>query len=282
MHEKLNQFEAGEGWRRRIHEIIFEAHTPLGKLFDVWLLIAILVSVVVVCLETVPSFQTNGVRHWLVATEWPITIMFTVEYILRLICVKKPSRYAFSFYGLVDFLAILPTYAALVTLSGSSFAVIRSLRLLRIFRIFKLIWFMKAADEMGRAVWNARPKIIVFLGIVTITVIIAGTIIYEIEDNIRSIPDGMYWAIVTMTTVGYGDIVPESWVGKVFSAVLILLGYSLIIVPTGFVSAEMFHERAAGRVSLVECSNCWRSGHDLNAKFCKYCGNELPGNFNDE
>ena len=267
-------------WRIKLHEVIFEADTRAGKAFDVGLLIAILVSILAVSLETVEPVQRRY-GDLLVAIEWTITGLFTLEYILRLVCVASPWRYATSFFGIVDLLAIVPTYLSLLLPGSQSFVVIRSLRLLRVFRIFKLGHFLSEAADLRRAVWQARGKIVVFLTTVLITVSIMGSAMYVVEnldqpsEQFTSIPQGMYWAVVTMTTVGYGDIVPHTALGKFLSAILIILGYSLIIVPTGFVSAELVGAKMIRPVSTQACAHCMREGHDADAEFCKYCGTQL-------
>ncbi len=276
-------------WKHRLHEIIFEADTKLGKLFDIALLIAIVTSVVLVCIEsTLPentalrTAQQLQLYYWLEFFEWIFTALFTIEYILRIACVRKPLRYIFSFYGIVDLLAFLPNYVGLFTNTNSSLAVVRALRLLRIFRILKLVWLMSEAEELGQAIWSARGKVIVFLGVVVIAIVIAGTVMYQIEgqwgqqEGFDSIPKSMYWATITMTTVGYGDVVPSTIAGKTATTLLILLGYSLIIVPTGFVSAEFFVERTKSKaVTTQACPECLREGHDNDAKYCKYCAAQL-------
>lgn len=264
-------------WRDKLYEIIFEADTRAGQLFDIGLLIAILFSVGIVCLETVEDFgQTYSA--WFYYAEWAVTILFTIEYILRLICVRRPLGYVTSFYGIVDLVSFLPTYVG----DFGSFAVVRSFRLLRVFRILKLIHLTGEAEDLGSAVWRARGKIIVFLSVVFITVTIAGTAMYEVEryyneqeTQFTSIPQSIYWAIVTMTTVGYGDIVPETTVGKVLSALLILVGYSLIIVPTGFVSAEAIDNRKRRRITTQTCPYCLAEGHQADAVYCRLCGKAL-------
>jgi len=314
--------------RHRIHEVIFEADTPSGLLFDVVLLIAILMSVVVVCLETVDSLMEQY-GPLFVTLEWVFTALFTVEYALRLYCVKRPIKYATSFFGIIDLLALMPSYLELLFVGAPHFAVVRAFRLLRVFRIFKLIYFMKEADELWGAIMRARAKIIVFLGVVVVAITVAGTLMYEIENwssnelvefeseqaqaehvdrlrvrmelalqdqdyaaaessmeqikeietqNVKSkfsnIPESMYWATVTMTTVGYGDIVPTTTLGKFVAAILILLGYSLIIVPTGFVSAE-FMEGRKSRPTTQSCQYCMLESHDIDAIYCKRCGKPI-------
>lgn len=263
-------------WRKKLYEIIFEADTPAGQLFDVALLIAIVISVVCTCLETVEELKEH--KPLFNSIEWVVTILFSIEYVLRIICVQRPLRYMTSFFGIVDFLAVSPAYVGLLLTSAPSFAVVRSLRLLRAFRVFKLAWLTSEADDLRRAVWKSRAKIVVFLATVLIAVTIAGSAMYAIEhdpededEQFTSIPQSMYWAIVTMTTVGYGDVVPHTPLGKLVSALLILLGYSLIIVPTGFVSAEIASVKFK-QVTTRTCSHCMTEGHDRSAKFCKDCG----------
>jgi voltage-gated potassium channel len=260
-------------WRQRLHEIIFEADTPAGKAFDVALLVAILLSVLSVSLETVEGVDTR--YHGLLMTaEWLFTILFTIEYVLRLICVRKPRRYALSFYGIIDLLAILPTYLSVLVPGAQQFMVIRALRLLRAFRIFKLGRYLTEATALREAIWASRAKITVFLASILIIVLIMGAAMHLIEGErpgFHSIPQSMYWAIVTMTTVGYGDVAPVTPLGKALSAVVMVLGYSFIIVPTGIVSAEL---AVAGMkpVSTQACPDCSLEGHDVNAKHCKFCG----------
>lgn len=271
-------------WKKRLYRIIFEADTPAGKFFDLILLILIVLSVTLICLETIP--ELSEYKFFFDIAEWVVTILFSIEYFCRILCVRKPSRYIFSFFGIIDLLSILPSYiAAIAGGTGASFAVLRAIRLLRVFRVLKLVWLVSEANDLGRSVWGARGKIIVFLMVVIVAVTIAGAIMYELEGpnglagvqpaTVESIPMGIYWAIVTMTTVGYGDFVPQSDLGKIFSALLILLGYSLIIVPTGFVSAEFISDRAKRAVTTRVCDNCMTEGHDLDAKYCKYCAHEL-------
>ena len=263
-----------------LHEVIFEADTRAGKAFDVALLIAILVSVLTVSLETVEPVERRY-GDLLVVIEWTITGLFTLEYVLRLLCVASPRRYATSFFGIVDLLAVVPTYLSILLPGSQSLIIIRSLRLLRVFRIFKLAHFLSEAADLRRALWQARGKIVVFLTTILIVVSIMGSAMYLVENVDRpsaqftSIPQGMYWAVVTMTTVGYGDIVPETALGKFLAAILIIMGYSLIIVPTGFVSAELVGAKMARPVSTQTCAECMREGHDADAAFCKYCGTAL-------
>lgn len=263
-------------WRRRLHEIIFEADTRAGKAFDVALLFAIVASIVAVMLDSVDRYGTRFDAE-LRALEWGFTALFTVEYVLRLISVKRPLRYVFSFFGLVDLLAILPTYLGLFIAGAESLLVLRSLRLLRIFRVLKLGRYLSEANVLRDALRSSGPKIVVFLGTVLSLVVIVGTLMYLIEGEehgFTSIPRSMYWAIVTMTTVGYGDIAPQTVLGQALAAAVMILGYSIIAVPTGIVSAEL-GKAGMRRISTQACSECSAEGHDVDAKHCKYCGAEL-------
>ena len=269
-------------WRRKLHEIIFEADTTAGKAFDIILLVAILLSIVVVSLETVKEFDPYD--SVFKVTEWILTILFTIEYILRLVCVPRAIRYATSFFGVVDFLSIVPTYLTLFDRGTRSLVVIRAFRLLRTFRVFKLARMLSEAAVMRRAVWEARGKIVVFLASILIVVTVSAVAMYVIENTFASpnepseftsIPQAMYWAVVTMTTVGYGDIVPKTHLGKMLSALLIMIGYSLIIVPTGFVSAELVRSKLSRPVSTQACPHCMAEGHEHDAVHCKYCGGKL-------
>jgi len=275
------------GWRDRWYEIIFEADTPAGKLFDVILLIAIVLSVIVVMCESEESIrEANPVL--LLGAEWFFTILFTIEYVMRIICARRPWRYIFSFYGMVDLLAILPTYLiALPIFEGAQrLAVVRALRLLRAFRIFKLAHMLSEAKALRQAIWSARAKVTVFLSVVLIAVVIVGSAMHLIEgertdalgnpvdSGFDSIPESMYWAIVTMTTVGYGDVSPETPIGKALAAGMMILGYCMIIVPTGIVSAEMAQTGGRSQTTQV-CADCMAEGHDSDATHCKYCGSKL-------
>ncbi len=281
-------------WRERWYEIIFEADTPAGKLFDVLLLIAILLSVLVVMVESVDSVR-EFYRVWLYRAEWLFTLLFTLEYAVRIACARRPLRYVFSFYGVVDLMAILPTYIAfyLAEVQGlesgpatQRLAVIRALRLLRAFRIFKLANMLSEASALRHAIWSARSKVAVFLSFVLIAVVIVGSAMHlieggriddagnPIETGFDSIPESMYWAIVTMTTVGYGDVSPTTVLGKALAACMMILGYCMIIVPTGIVSAELAHA-GARTVTTQVCAECMSEGHDIDASHCKYCGEKL-------
>jgi len=264
-----------DAWREKLHEVIFEADTPAGKLFDVVLLVSISLSVLAVILESVPQIAS---RHGgaLVAIEWFFTILFTVEYVLRLICVRRPLGYATSFFGVVDLLSVIPTYLSLIFPAGRAFSVVRALRLLRIFRIFKIARYVREFDTLILAVKRTRAKITVFLFSILAIVLIMGTLMYVIEGpahGFDSIPQSVYWAIVTVTTVGYGDLAPETSIGRAVAAFAMVLGYCLIIIPTGIFSAELV--QGGKPVSSVACHDCSREGHDIDAGFCKHCGAAL-------
>lgn len=262
------------GRKAVIHRVIFEADTPSGKFFDVALLFAILASIVTVSLESVNA--VNAEHHDMLRTvEWVITVLFTVEYALRLYATEKSKEYATSFYGLVDLLAILPTYLSLVFAGAQSLLVIRALRLLRIFRVFKLGRYIAEANMLGQAVAQSRTRIVIFLFTVTVLGFISGAFMYLIEgpqNGFTSIPQSVYWSLTTITGTGYGDTVPLTPAGKMLAVFIMVLGYSLIIVPTGILSSELVR---MSDVSTRTCQACSREGHDANAKHCKHCGEAL-------
>jgi voltage-gated potassium channel len=263
-------------WRERLHEIIFEAETPAGKAFDLALLVCIVASVATVMLESVSSIRAQY-GTILRALEWGFTILFTVEYVLRLICVGRPLRYATSFFGVVDLLAIAPTYLSIFFAGAQSLIVIRALRLLRIFRVLKLAHFVGEASMLREALRASMRKITVFLGTVLTVVVIVGALMYLVEgeaSGFTSIPQGMYWAVVTLTTVGYGDVAPQTFVGKLLASGVMILGYGIIAVPTGIVTVELAQARRAP-ISTEACPDCGAGGHDSDAEFCKYCGAHL-------
>ena len=265
--------------RARLHEIIFESDTPAGKLFDVILLVAILLSVLAAILESVAGVQ-NRCGKFLYGLEWFFTILFTIEYLFRLGCVLRPSRYATSFFGIVDLMAIFPTYLSLFVVGTQSLLVIRILRLLRLFRVFKLGRYLGEARQLVDALKASRAKITVFLLTVLSVVIIMGALMYLVEgpeNGFTSIPRGIYWAIVTMTTVGYGDIAPQTIVGQALAAIIMVLGYGIIAVPTGIFSANMIKvsRRTDHSVTTQVCPSCLAEGHEEDAVFCKFCGTKL-------
>ncbi|HEX5714797.1 MAG TPA: ion transporter [Thermoanaerobaculia bacterium] len=267
----------GPRWRSKLHEVIFEADTPAGKAFDIALLVAILASVLVVVLESVPSVRADHGRTIWVA-EWGFTILFTVEYLLRLIAVRQPARYARSFFGIVDLLAVLPTYLSMLLPGAQAFLVVRALRLLRVFRILKLGEFIGEARMLMLALKASVRKILVFLAVVLVLVLIIGSVMYLVEtpeSGFTSIPQSIYWAIVTLTTVGYGDIAPQTVLGRILASLVMILGYGLIAVPTGIVTVELSQTGRTREVSTQACPNCGLQGHDPDARHCKHCGASL-------
>lgn len=242
-------------------------------------MIAIVLSVIAVLLESVGGIRARYGDE-LRAFEWLITILFTIEYGLRLFCVGKPLQYARSFYGIIDLMAVLPTYLSAFVINSQALLVVRALRLLRVFRVLKLAHFVGEAIELRKALRASARKIIIFLGAVLTIVVIVGALIYLIEGEehgFNSIPQSIYWAIVTMTTVGYGDIAPQTPLGKLLAASIMILGYGIIAVPTGIVTVEMTGV-AQERISTRACPECAAEGHDTDAVFCKYCGTRLRGN----
>ena len=259
--------------RGRLHEIIFEADTPEGKLFDVLLILSIVISVILVMLDSV-SFIRESYGMLLYIGEWLFTIFFSIEYVLRLFSVGRPLAYATSFYGIVDLLAVLPTYFSIFFPGTQYLLVIRILRVLRIFRVLKLVQYLSEARQLAHALRASSRKIIVFLFAVLTLVIIFGALMYMVEDNengFTSIPQSIYWAIVTLTTVGYGDISPQTTIGQTIAAVIMIIGYGIIAVPTGIVTAELSRKYKKD-ISTQACPECSAEGHDPDAKHCKYCG----------
>lgn len=255
--------------------MVFEADTPAGKAFDIALIVAILASVVVVMVESIPHYR-SAYPLQLRSLEWFFTIIFTIEYLLRLATVSRPSGYAFSFYGLVDFFAILPTYLGLIFPGTHYLLVIRLLRLLRVFRVLKLVTYLSEAQILWKALKSSRRKITVFLLAVSVSVVILGSLMYFIEGErhgYTSIPRSIYWAIVTLTTVGYGDISPQTPLGQAVASLVMILGYGIIAVPTGIVTAEL--TRMDKKVSTQSCGHCSLEGHDHDASYCKFCRTPL-------
>ncbi|WP_369972212.1 ion transporter [Psychroserpens sp. XS_ASV72] len=280
------------GWREKLHEIIYEADTPAGKLFDIILLIAILASIVLVMLESINSFDTKY-HTFLNISEWIITILFTLEYIARIISVKKPIRYIFSFYGIIDFLSTVPKYISLILAGTHALIALRALRLLRVFRILKLARYLGASNHLANAIKASRAKIAVFLFAVLIASVIFGTIMYMVEgeeNGFTNIPKSVYWCIVTLTTVGFGDIAPATPLGQFIATIIMILGYGIIAVPTGIVSAE--YTKATNtddnglsdeEINILEevhlntqcCANCLEETHRDGAEYCFKCGCKL-------
>ncbi|MDF1810444.1 MAG: ion transporter [Phycisphaerales bacterium] len=287
----MNQDQQYEqaAWKKVVHEIIFEADTKLGKAFDVGLIILIFLSVIVVILSTLESAEEKPFITIFYTLEWIFTILFTIEYILRLMVVRKPLRYATSFFGIIDLLSILPAFiGVLLPGSGSErLMIVRTLRLLRIFRVFKLARYLSEATALREAFFISRHKIAVFMTTVMIVILIASALMHVVEssagnEDFESMPSAMYWAIITMTTVGYGDIIPITVVGKATTAALVLVGYSMIIVPTGILSAEIAGATKSGSaISTRSCPSCTAQGHDKDAEFCKKCGEPLSNHLHD-
>ena len=278
-HSEATRGQPDVSWRDRLHSVIFEAETPAGKAFDVALILLIALSVLVVMLESVEDLR-NSYQSFLTTAEWCFTVLFTVEYGLRLLCVRHPTRYAFSFFGMVDLLAIVPTYLNVLfpQIQAQYFTVVRVLRVLRVFRVLKLAHHVSEANLLMRALYASRRKLTVFLYAVMTLVVLFASLMYLIEGKehgFTSIPTAMYWTIVTLTTVGFGDITPGTDYGKALAAVVMLLGFAIIAIPTGIVSAEMMRGHNRPSVSTEVCRECTREGHDPDALHCKYCGARL-------
>ena len=271
---KNESTSATSPWKVKLHEIIFEADTKAGKLFDVVLLWSILISVLVVMMESVESLKFEYGTYF-TYVEWTFTVLFSLEYIARISSINKPLKYIFSFYGIVDLLSILPTFLGIFITGTQSLSVIRSLRLLRVFRVLKLGRFLSEANSLKTAMMASKQKIIVFLFAVMSATIILGTLMYLIESKeawFTSIPRSIYWAIVTLTTVGYGDIAPQTVLGQMIASFIMIIGYGIIAVPTGIVGAEISKSKT---LSTQSCVNCSEEGHDHDAEYCKYCGEKL-------
>jgi voltage-gated potassium channel len=264
-------------WRIRLNDIIFGAESKAGKSFDVLLIIAILLSVTAVMLESINYISiTFGGALYII--EWMFTVAFTIEYVLRILCVRQPLKYVFSFYGLIDLLSIIPTYLSLFVPGANSLLVIRIFRILRLFRILKLFAYIKEAEQLAEAMKSGRRKIIVFLYFVCTVVVVFGCVMYLIEgsDNgFTSIPRSIYWAIVTMTTVGYGDLTPNTAFGQFIASIMMIIGYAVIAVPTGIYTAELSQVITKHR-DTRGCIGCGKNSHESNSSHCRFCGEELP------
>ncbi len=275
----MKKKETPSNWKSRLHEIIYEADTPLGKWFDILLFFLIIVSVVLVMLESVKEIDEK--YHTVLLTlEWIITILFTVEYIARVISIKKPFKYIFSFYGIIDFVSTIPLYVSYIIAGSQVLLAIRAFRLLRIFRILKLVKFLGEASQLNRALKASRAKIAVFIYAVLILCVIMGTFMYLIEDDeagFTSIPRSIYWAVVTLTTVGYGDIAPQTTLGQLIATIVMILGYGIIAVPTGIVTVEFSKtgEKNNVHVNTQSCPSCSKEGHRDDATHCFNCGSEI-------
>ncbi len=275
-HRHTNFPAPQQNWRKKIYEIIYEAETPSGKAFDVALIICILMSVFVVMMDSVDFLNVKYGQFFYVA-EWIFTILFTIEYILRITCIGKPIKYITSFFGIVDLLSIIPTYLGALFPSARYLLVIRILRVLRIFRIFKLAQFIAEGNMLMEALKSSGRKILVFLAGVLALVTIMGSLMYIVEgleganEKFSDIPTSIYWSIVTVTTVGYGDVIPMTILGKFLASIFMIIGYGIIAVPTGIVTVEM-RKSFAKNITAEACSSCSREGHDRDALYCKYCG----------
>jgi voltage-gated potassium channel len=273
MKPNLENIPEKEGIRRRLHIIIYGSDTYLGKLFDLILIIAIATSVFVVMLDSIASLRIEyGTIFW--SLEWFFTGLFTFEYLIRIATVKKIRAYVFSFYGIIDLLAILPTYLSLLFPGTQYLVAIRVIRILRVFRILKLAQYISEANHITRALWHSRRKILVFLFSVLLICIFAGSLMYVVEgqeNGFTSIPLSIYWAIVTLSTVGFGDLTPSTPLGQFISSIIMILGYGIIAVPTGIVTYEMSRNNYLPH----QCTTCGHAPHDNNAKYCKECGSEL-------
>lgn len=267
-------------WKTKLYQIIYEADTPAGKWFDIILIIAILFSILLVMIESVESFNSKY-NKYLNISEWVITILFTLEYFARIIVIKKPTKYIFSFYGIIDLLATIPKYVSLIFGGAQALIVLRALRLLRVFRILKLTRYLGASINLTTALKASKTKILVFLFSVIVLTIIFGTIIYLVEgpkNGFTSIPLSMYWAIVTLTTVGYGDLSPSTPLGQFIASFVMILGYGIIAVPTGIVTSAITAQDLKTQTHTQTCPQCLTDSHMADAEFCHKCG----GNLNDE
>ncbi len=268
--------DKSNSWKSKIHEVIYGTHTPTGKLFDIILLVVIIYSIIIVMLESVEGYDIKYHQFFNIS-EWIVTILFSIEYFLRIICVKKPSKYIFSFYGIIDLLATIPKYLSLIFAGSQYFTALRALRLLRVFRILKLVRFLGESNNLIRALSASRTKIFIFVFVVLIISIILGTLMYLVEGpqhGFNSIPHSIYWTIVTLTTVGYGDISPETPLGQFIATFIMIIGYGIIAVPTGIVSAEYVSSKTEfdkGR----SCEDCGADIHRNDAAFCRKCGHKL-------
>lgn len=272
------------GWRLRLYTIIFEADTRAGMLFDRALIALILISVAIVVADSMQSVHASS-GELLVWLEWIITLIFTVEYIARLLCVRHPLRYATSFFGIVDLLSILPSYLAMFVPETHALLDVRILRLLRIFRILRLVQFVQEYQQLGRALKSSARKIFIFLSVVVMVVLITGTLLYVVEgpeNGFTSIPVSIYWAITTVTTVGFGDITPKTDLGRFIASAMMLLGWGTLAVPTGIVTSEFTADRMRQQhMTTRSCHECLSEGHLSSARYCRDCGAPLPGYHNE-
>lgn len=264
-------------WRFRLHEIIYESNTPAGKAFDIGLLVAIFTSIIVVMLDSVQHLH-HQYGHLFHLLEWIFTALFTIEYILRLISISKPVKFVFSLLGIIDLISLLPSYLSIFFIGAQSLLVFRAFRLLRVFRIFKLGEFLSEIHFLTQALRNSFRKISIFLLTVLTITIILGSIMYLVEkreNGFSNIPESIYWAIVTITTVGYGDISPITPMGKFVASVVMLIGYAIIAVPTGIITHDIAVAAKSKKELPESCPSCSLEGHDMDALFCKHCGSSL-------
>lgn len=277
--EWLKNAEQRQTLKSTLYHIIFGTETRFGKLFDIVLIYAILLSVLAVMLDTVESLSSNYPQIFF-TLEWFFTIVFTIEYLLRLYCSPNRLKYVFSFYGIVDLVSIIPSYLALFITGAQYLLIIRLIRVLRIFRVLKLVKYLSDADTLVRSMMLARRKILIFFFSVLVLCTLFGCLMYVVEGGdhgFTSIPESIYWAIVTVTTVGYGDITPHTTIGQIISSLAMLMGYSIIAIPTGIITAELANEMQRKKV-VSHCPNCGKSGHDMDAIHCKWCGANMESN----
>jgi voltage-gated potassium channel len=266
-----------KNWRFELHEVIYESNTSAGKAFDIALLFAIFTSIIVIMLDSVQSIHSKygGLFN---TVEWVFTALFTIEYVLRLVCIRQPVKYVFSLLGIIDLIALIPSYLSIFFFGAQSLLVFRALRLLRVFRIFKLGQFLTEINFLKVAIKGSLRKISIFLLTVFMLAVILGSIMYlveERENGFSNIPESIYWAIVTITTVGYGDISPVTPLGKVVASLVMLIGYAIIAVPTGIITHDLAIASRQKKELLESCPNCAKEGHDMDADFCKFCGSSL-------
>ncbi|HSP41208.1 MAG TPA: ion transporter [Gillisia sp.] len=264
-------------WKYKLHEIIYEADTPMGKLFDIIILFIIVLSIILVMLESISSLMAKYYWEFYIA-EWIITILFTIEYFFRIVAINKPKKYIFSFYGIVDLLSTIPTYLAFFIGGGNLFFAIRALRLLRVFRVLKITRYIGESNKLVRALSDSKAKIFVFVFAVFVLCIIMGTVMFLVEgpeNGYTSIPISIYWCIVTLTTVGFGDIHPVTPLGRFIASLIMITGYGIIAVPTGIVTAELTKARDKIPTNTQVCPNCNETRHLDKAEFCHNCGKLL-------
>lgn len=268
-----------KGWRLKLHEVIYGTDTPAGKLFDIILLVVILYSIIIVMLESIPSINANY-HGFLNISEWAVTLLFTMEYVLRIICINRPQKYIFSFFGIIDLLSTIPKYLSYFVIGSQFISAFRALRLLRVFRILKLVRFVGESNNLLRALRASRTKIFVFVFFVLVISVLLGTIMYLVEGpehGFNSIPHSVYWTIVTLTTVGYGDISPDTGLGQVIATLIMIIGYGIIAVPTGIVSAEYAAAKKdeTGYDKGRACPNCSAEVYRADTVYCRKCGHKL-------